>query len=184
MKCIGLICSLCLMVMGFQANADSGSDGAGGDLKDKVWTLSEGREPTPSTLDDLAWMEGTWVGSRGPGHTVQHVILAEEVGHMPGFVRSWQGDTVLFYEITTFAEVGDHVAYRVKHFNYDLTGWEEREQVIHRPLLGKGKGMLRFNGITFEQTDEDSFTVYFRIPEGPNEGEILVIPFERLKYST
>lgn len=149
------------------------------DFKDKVLVSSGTKNSIEATLNDVAWMEGTWVGSRSTGHRVQHIIMNKQLDHMPGFVRSWTNEEFLFYEITTFAEHENGVSYRVKHFNYDLTGWEDRDVVIDRPLLGKSDGVLQFDGITFERVNTDAFIVYFRYPNGPKEGDILVIPFER-----
>ncbi len=149
------------------------------DLSSKVLVSATTGSSIPATLEDVEWLTGSWVGSREPGHTVEHIILDKRISHMPGFVRSYYDDSVFFYEISVFAEVGNSVSYRVKHFGYDLVGWEKQDEVIDRPLLAKSKNALQFDGITFERSSDDSFTVYFRIPSGPNEGDVLVIPFKR-----
>jgi len=155
------------------------SDVSGASQSEKVLVSSATLSAIPATLEDAAWLEGKWVGSRESGHIVQHVILGNQVDHMPGFVRSFYEDSVLFYEISVFAKAGESISYRVKHFSYDFTGWEGQNEVINRPLLGKSENTLQFDGITFERTSENTFVVYFRIPEGPTEGTILTIPFER-----
>lgn len=145
----------------------------------KVLVQAHGHTPVESVLDDAAWLEGHWIGSRYPGHQVEHIVLPVASNHMPGFVRSWDGDDVFFFEITNFESLDGVLHYRVKHFSDDLTGWEAADEVVSRPLLGKNNDSLQFDSITFERTSQDSFTVYYRFPDGPREGELLTIPFFR-----
>ena len=150
-------------------------------VSSKVLVQSHGHAPINSDLRDAAWLIGHWQGSRFPGHIVEHIILPDTLGHMPGFVRSQDQESIYFFEITNFETLDGVLHYRVKHFSDDLTGWEAAEEVISRPLLGRSDRALQFDSITFERTSDDSFTVYYRFPDGDREGEILVIPFERFE---
>ena len=135
--------------------------------------------PKAATLGDLAWLEGTWTGNMN-GVAVEHVILESAFGQMPSFVRALGGSEIVFYEIAVFTEVEGSVSYRVKHFTPALAGWEAQDAYVDRPLLDRNGTTLHFDGITFERTGADSFTVYFleRRTDG-SEGQTLVIPFRR-----
>jgi hypothetical protein len=132
--------------------------------------LPKGASGPPTTIADLAWLEGHWIGDMPEG-PVEHVILSPRFGHMPGFVRAVGAQGVIFYEISVFAQAGDSVTVKVKHFTPALAGWEAQDAHIDRPLF--------FDGITFMRTGQDSFTVYFLNRSGQEERETLVIPFRR-----
>lgn len=143
-----------------------------------VKLLTKGASGPPTSIADLAWLEGHWIGDMPEG-PVEHVILDHRFGHMPGFVRAVSPSGVIFYEISVFAQAGDSVTVRVKHFTPLLAGWEAQDAYIDRPLVDRDSKTLFFDGITFSRTGEDSFTVYFLNRSGQEERETLVIPFRR-----
>lgn len=143
----------------------------------RVSTADKSR--APAKIEDLAWLEGSWVGDM-PDGPVEHVILPARHGHMPSFVRALAKDKVFFYEISVFAESGSTVVSRVKHFTPELSGWESREGYVERVLVERDEKTLFFDGLTILSTGKDSFTVYFLVKrEDGTEGPTLVIPFRR-----
>jgi hypothetical protein len=140
--------------------------------------LAKGAASPPATIADLAWLEGRWIGDMPEG-PVEHLILGPKFGQMPGFVRAVNPRGVIFYEISVFAQAGDSVTVRVKHFTPQLAGWEARDAYIDRPLVDRDAKTLFFDGITFFRTGHDSFTVYFLNRVGQEERETLVVPFRR-----
>jgi hypothetical protein len=147
-------------------------------LRSMIKLLAEGASGPPTPIADLAWLEGHWIGEMPEG-PVEHVILSPKFGHMPGFVRAVSPKGVLFYEISVFAQAGDSVTVKVKHFTPLLAGWEAQDAFIDRPLVDRDAKTLFFDGITFSRTGQDSFTVYFLNRSGQEERETLVIPFRR-----
>ena len=140
--------------------------------------LANGAASPPTTIADLAWLEGHWIGDMPEG-PVEHVILSPKFGQMPGFVRAVNPQGVIFYEISVFAQTGDSVTVRVKHFTALLAGWEARDTYIDRPLVDRDAKTLFFDGVTLARTGEDSFTVYFLNRTGQDERDTLVIPLRR-----
>lgn len=140
--------------------------------------LAKGASGPPTTIADLAWLEGHWIGEMPEG-PVEHIILGPKFGHMPGFVRAVSPRGVIFYEISVFAQAGESVTVRVKHFTPQLAGWEAQDALVERPLVDRDEKTLFFDGITFSRTSQDSFTVYFLNRSGQEERETLVIPFLR-----
>lgn len=132
----------------------------------------------PTTIADLAWLEGYWIGDMPEG-PVEHLILGPKFGQMPSFVRAVGPRGVIFYEISVFEQVGDSVTVRVKHFTPQLEGWEAQSASIDRPLVDRNETTLFFDGVTFSRTGQDSFTVYFLNRVGREERDTLVIPFRR-----
>lgn len=139
---------------------------------------AQGQASPPAGIADLAWIEGHWLGEM-PDGPVEHVILGAAFGHMPSFVRALSPQAPVFYEISVFVEVAGSLSVRVKHFTPSLAGWEAREAYIDRPLVGRDGDTFYFDGITFERTGPDSFTVYFLDRADGRERATLVIPFRR-----
>lgn len=139
---------------------------------------AEGRPAPRATIADMAWIEGHWIGDMPEG-PVEHVVLSPRFGHLPGFVRALAPRNVVFYEISVFAEVGDSLTVRVKHFTPELAGWEAQASYIDRRLVDRDATNFYFDGITFSRTGPDSFTVYFLNRSEGQERDTLVIPFRR-----
>jgi hypothetical protein len=66
-----------------------------------------------------------------------------------------RGDDVWFYEILSIAEVGGSLEYRLKHFNADLTGWEEKAEVRRFPLVAIENDAWYFDGLTIRRDGPD-----------------------------
>lgn len=138
----------------------------------------EGSPAPRATIADMAWIEGHWIGEM-PDGPVEHVVLSPRFGHLPGFVRALGDRAPVFYEISVFAEQGDSLTVRVKHFTPELAGWEAQSEYVARPLVNRDATNFYFDGITFSRTGPDSFTVYFLNRSEGKERETLVIPFRR-----
>ena len=146
----------------------------------EVLTWEEGTPPPRATLDLVTWLEGSWEGALPEGMQ-QHIVLAPAADQMPGFARGWtsEGD-ILFYEINVFTEVGESIEYHVKHVSSELFAWEGQDGFVRHRLVRFSDEALFFDGITFVKNGPDSHIVYFRIPEGEREGEVIVVHQRRL----
>jgi hypothetical protein len=98
---------------------------------------------------------------------------------MPSFVRAWNKNGIIFYEIAMFVETGGSLVLRLKHFTSGLAGWEDKESYIERPLIAMERDRLFFHRATYVRTGTDSYTVYFLNMDGDREQDTLVIPFRR-----
>ena len=87
-----------------------------------------------ATLQDITWLQGAWEGAAFGG--ISEELWSEPLaGSMMGVYRSVENGTVKFYEINSIVEVGGSLEIRLKHFNADFTGWEEKEIVRTFPLV-------------------------------------------------
>ena len=92
----------------------------------------------PATLADVAWLQGSWEGEGIEGAPALEAYAPAAGGQMVGHFRQLNKDgTVMFYELITIVEEGGSLAYRLKHFNADLTGWEEKGKVVSFPLIDR-----------------------------------------------
>ena len=117
------------------------------------------REPRPkATLADFGWLTGHWTGPALGG-------LSEEVwsdangGSMMGMYRLVKDGRIVFYELLTLVEEGDSVVLRLKHFNADLTGWEEKAEVREFPLVSLTPTEAAFDGMTFDHSQANRLAV-------------------------
>jgi hypothetical protein len=119
--------------------------------------------PAPkATVDDFRWIVGHWAGT-GLGGTSEEIWMPPAGGALPGAFRQVQDGKVTFYELLAFVEREGTVVLRLKHFNPDLTGWEEKGQVLEFPLLELTPTKAVFNAMTFTHDTTDAFRVSLRL---------------------
>lgn len=119
--------------------------------------------PASATLADAAWLAGQWVGSAFGG-TVEEVWTQPASGSMMGSYRLLKDGKVVFMELLTLTERDGTLALRLKHFNANLTGWEQKDEVREFLLLKKEPGRMYFDGMTFE-VEGDRLIVMLRISD-------------------
>jgi hypothetical protein len=135
----------------------------------------EGRPSPPASLDQLAWLAGSWVGT-GMGGQVTETYSAPLGGRITGHFAMADGKGgIAFTEIVDYVPLGRSLAYRVRHFDPDMTGWEDetRKPVVF-PLVAVEKDRWFFDGMTLERTGPDAMTMWVRIADG---GASKDIPF-------
>jgi hypothetical protein len=52
---------------------------------------------------------------------------------------------------------------RLKHFNPDLTGWEEKDKSVDFKFVKKDGKYLYFSGLTFERASKDELNIYLAL---------------------
>jgi len=121
-------------------------------LTDNTRTLAEGAERPAARIEQVAWLQGSWTGE-GLGGEVEETWSAPAAGTMIGSFRMIQDGEVRFYETFIIREEEGTLVLRLKHFNADLTGWEEKGEVVTFPLVEFGQQEVYFDGLTYRRTD-------------------------------
>lgn len=133
----------------------------------------------PAKLADIAWLQGSWEGEGIDGAPALEAYAPAAGGQMVGHFRQLNKDgTVMFYELITIVEEGGSLAYRLKHFNADLTGWEEKDKVVSFPLTDRKGDRLDFSGLVYQRTGKNTMTASVKVTEG-GKTETLVFRFRR-----
>jgi hypothetical protein len=117
------------------------------------------------SLDDFAWMEGSWQGMLdvGDGLALAEVrYSAPRAGIVVGSFRLSRDGAVLVVELLTLVEVEDGIEMRLRHFSDRLDPWEQGDPVI---LTLDGFSDGRF---TFRNHVDDSPRWSFLVPDGPD----------------
>lgn len=125
-------------------------------------SLAPGAMPAAASVADLAWMAGEWEGE-GLGGQVRESYSPLADGQIPGHFRLVKDGRIGFYELLTVAQVGNSVEYRVKHFNPDMVGWEDKAQVVRFPLVAAEKDVWYFDGLTIRRDGPDRVVHVVRI---------------------
>ena len=132
-------------------------------------------------IADLAWLEGSW---RGDGITgpAEEVYSAPSGGQIVGHFRQLNADgTVWFYEIMAIAPMGDSLVYRLKHFNADLSGWEEKAEVRAFRLVAVEKDAWYFDGLTIRRDGPDGMIGAVRVDNKDGTSREVVLRYSRAR---
>lgn len=104
-------------------------------------------QSAPASIDDAAWLAGRWVGE-GLGGQVEEVWSPPQGGQMVGHFSLAKNGAIVFYEIELIDVQANGLRMRVKHFNPDFTGWEEKGAWHSFEPVGADAQELRFTGLT------------------------------------
>jgi hypothetical protein len=121
--------------------------------------LAPGQQAPPATINDIAWFAGFWTGEGMGGQNEEHWGPPNN-GVMLGTFRHLKDGKPVFYEFMTFVEVEGSLMLRIKHFNPDMTGWEEKDKTVDFKFVAKKDGAVYFSGLTFMPTGKNSATIY------------------------
>lgn len=122
-------------------------------------SLDEEDSSPKADLSSITWMEGHWRGEAFGGITEE--IWGPPLGGSMLFVFKHVVDKqVTFYEIGHIRELEGSLIFELKHFNTDLTGWEEKEEVQQFPLVKIDANRVYFEGFTFEKVSAQEINIY------------------------
>ena len=124
--------------------------------------MAPGAAPPAARLEDLAWLQGEWEGPGLKGPATE-VYSAPAGGQIAGHLRQLRDGRVWFFEILAIAQVGRTLEYRLKHFNEDLTGWEEKGTVVTFKLVAVERGAWYFDGLTIRRDGPDGMVSAVRV---------------------
>ncbi len=143
----------------------------------------EGHPESPkASLDDFAWLIGQWQGE-GLGGQNEEAWTGPVGGQMMGMYRMIGDGQVRFMELLTLTEEKDSVLLRLKHFNRDLTGWEEKADTVDFRLLKIEPGAAWFDGYSMFRIEEDRMELWLRIG-GKGEQPERAVRFDYRKVGT
>jgi hypothetical protein len=140
-------------------------------LTEHTLRLAPGEKSPPATIADAAFLVGHWSGE-GLGGKFEEVWTAPKKGVMVGMYRGLKADeTPSFYELLTIRETAGSIEVRLRHFNPDMTGWEEKAEFVTMPFVARRDGVVHFDGMAFQVTGPDAITCYLAI-ENKKDGSV------------
>jgi hypothetical protein len=125
-------------------------------------TLSASGAPPKATLKEMQWLVGRWTGT-GLGGVSEEIWAEAAGGAMMGMYRSVVDGKVSFYELMNLVEENGSLVLKLKHFNADLTAWEEKERFVSFPLVKLTPTEAWFAGLTFRRAGGDRMQIFLAI---------------------
>ena len=128
-------------------------------LTEHTLALPEDGATARATIKEVAWLEGRW-GAEAFGGWCAETWSPPHEGGMLGMFRLLNDGKPVFFELLTLSEEKGGVLMRVKHFNPDLVGWEEKDGTVDFPLVAFSPTILQFRGLTFKRVDDNRIDVF------------------------
>ena len=121
--------------------------------------------PSPkASLSDISWIAGHWKGEAFGGTTEE--IWSPPLGDSMMFVFKLVVEgKVAFYEIGHIRQEGETLILRLKHFNDNLTGWEEKDETVDFRLVKLEGNRVYFDDFTFERINDSEINLYVVIEQ-------------------
>jgi len=140
----------------------------------------DGHVPPPATIEEAAWLAGDWVGTGIEGAAAAETWLPPTGDAMVGlFVQAKPDGGLMFTEHMHLAEEEGSLVLRLKHFNPDLTGWEEKDDMVRFRLISIEPCAAYFSALTYRCDGGDGLIVAVRMKSERDEVEELVFRFAR-----
>jgi hypothetical protein len=116
--------------------------------KDDFEQLGPGEEPHESkaqrhTLDEIRFMSGHWIGNDGSSE-IEEQWSEPSNGTMIGMFREMTGGKTTFYEFLAIAQEETGLVMRMKHFDANLAGWEEKDRSVVFDVASTSKDQAVF----------------------------------------
>lgn len=131
---------------------------------------AEHHEPK-ATVEDLAWMTGSWAGPLGP-NTLEEHWTEPKGGTISALVRMTTADATPTMELIVIEEEGDTLVLRLQQWN---PGWQPRTDgptefrlvsVGDRTVTWKADGEASITSLTYSRPADDQFTIDVGTPGG------------------
>lgn len=129
---------------------------------------------------DLSWLVGHWEGDAFGG-TCEEIWSPPSGGSMMCMFKLISGGEVGFYELVTITIDKGKPILKLKHFNADLTAWEEKEKVITFPYVNHSPGEIKFDGLTYSKISADSLRIAVSVKGSDGKINEEVINCRRMK---
>ena len=131
-------------------------------------------------LQDFAWLTGYWVGD-GFGGTCEEFWSPPRAGSMAGVFKLSVDGNIRFYEIfaLTIDSTGLPVL-RLKHFNPDLAGWEEKDEPVVFALEKSDANEFTIGAVTYRKISVESLEVDVRVKDKSERERIETLTLTRV----
>lgn len=107
-----------------------------------------------------SWIQGSWVGDGFGGYSEELWSPPGLDGKVMGTYRHYNADSSLnFYEFFVLDEEGLYL----KHFNPDMTGWEEKGDHLTFKMISFDDKTIELKGLKYEYLPPDSMNIYLKM---------------------
>lgn len=138
--------------------------------------LCEGQSPHNEALKSLAFLSGRWVSEKGA--EVQEENWSPVSGNsMIGSFRIVTDGKPIFYEFWAVEVDGNRPVLKMKHFNADLVGWEEKNSSRKMSLISNSEDDAVFAAadssvsLHYHRTGDTLTCIVHHVRDGKNSDE-------------
>lgn len=140
----------------------------------------DGHVPPPAKIADAAWLLGDWVGTGIEGAEAAENWLPASGATMAGiFLQEKPDGSIMFTELMYMSEDAGSLVLKLKHFNPDLTGWEEKDGMVRFRLISIEPCAAYFSALTYRCEPDGGLLVAVRMKSDGEAVKELVFRFKR-----
>ncbi|MGV7107273.1 DUF6265 family protein [Flavobacterium sp. U410] len=124
-----------------------------------TFTYNDEKGSPRATLQDVAWISGTWRGE-AMGGTCEEFWDTPSGDTMMFCFKFLENGKVVFYELGHIKEMDNTLILELKHFGADLKGWEKADEKQSFRLVKWDENHVYFDQFTFEKINNDEINLY------------------------
>lgn len=116
-----------------------------------------------ATQYPYSWITGTWVGNGFGGISEEVWSEPSSDGVIMGSFRHTSSEgNINFYEFFLL----DSTGLKLKHFNPDFSGWEEKEKFVHFKMIEITENAIVLKGLVYERLSDTEMEIRLDLKEG------------------
>lgn len=116
-------------------------------------------------IADFKWLAGNWIGD-GFGGVSQEAWTEPTVNNMVGVYKHYKDGKPTFFEFFNISETDGKISLKLKHFNPDMMGWEEKADFVEFPFVSATKTKIEFKGLIYELVEENKMEISLKLKQG------------------
>lgn len=120
-------------------------------------------------FEKLSWWNGHWVGT-GLGGDCEMTWDPPAGGTITGLFKFMKEGKPVFYEFILLSNDENGTSLKLKHFNPDLSGWEEKEDFIAFEFVSADETSISFEGLSYHKISDCEMEARLKIKS--KEGSI------------
>lgn len=112
--------------------------------------LTSSKNQQKATIKSVTWLAGSWSGI-GFGAECEEVWSKPKANTMMGMFQMFKDGKILMYEFIQIIEENGSLVLKLKHFNANFSGWEDKDVTVDFPLIKIEGQTAWFDGLTFKR---------------------------------
>jgi hypothetical protein len=134
---------------------------------------------TAVTIETAAWLVGRWEGE-GLGGRIDEAWSPAVAGQMVGHFRLSKDGKPVFHEFMVLEEHAGALRLRVKHFNPDMVGWEEKDGSVDFTFVSADAERIAFTSLVIQRQAADRMTMHLRMRRADGQVATEALHFRRV----
>ncbi len=115
-------------------------------------------QPGETGIEDFAFLTGYWSGT-GMGGKSEEMWMPPSDGRMFGIFKQSNESGLIFTEFMEITQADGEFVLRLKHFNPDFSGWEEKTEHLTFSLEGSSENSADFGSLRYKVNATDALQI-------------------------